>query len=313
MSKSDTNYTFSEQHFEQWRQFLQRAYTDVEINRGHGDGFFGGVNLHSLGRIDISTIHSCSQYVRCDACHSGTVKPDYFFVLVQTEGRCSIEQDDRKVTIKEGNWTVVDTSRTYQLNFDDRFKQVVLSIPHTVLPSFTCQSDRFTGRELSSLLTLGAVVPDYLSLLEKHMHTVPMDSRQQISESVLNLLSGSLQELFGNKTAKFSFANSQIKRIKWFIHQHLREPGLSVGFIADKMEISKRYVHKLFESEGTTVTKYILKLRLQHCENELLNEREKKITDIAFSWGFNSSAHFSYLFHKQYQMSARDYRRLHIN
>jgi transcriptional regulator GlxA family with amidase domain len=38
---------------------------------------------------------------------------------------------------------------------------------------------------------------------------------------------------------------------------------------------------------------------------------ERRISDIAFSWGFGDMAHFSHMFRKAESMSARDYREKH--
>jgi AraC-like DNA-binding protein len=52
-----------------------------------------------------------------------------------------------------------------------------------------------------------------------------------------------------------------------------------------------------------TVSDYIWRARLQHCRQELENYGGKTITDVAFSWGFSSSSHFSRVFRKCFGVS----------
>jgi AraC-like DNA-binding protein len=59
----------------------------------------------------------------------------------------------------------------------------------------------------------------------------------------------------------------------------------------------------LFSERGITVSDYIWRARLQHCRQELENYGGKTITDVAFSWGFSSSSHFSRVFRKNFGVS----------
>jgi AraC-like DNA-binding protein len=74
--------------------------------------------------------------------------------------------------------------------------------------------------------------------------------------------------------------------------------------------VTTRYLQLLFAQEGDCVSEYIRRERLRACLLDLRNaELERRsITDIAFSWGFNSAAHFSAAFRKEFGLSPRDYR-----
>jgi AraC-like DNA-binding protein len=57
---------------------------------------------------------------------------------------------------------------------------------------------------------------------------------------------------------------ARLRTIKADITRHLADPLLSAETVACREGISTRYVHKLFEREGTTFSRFILRLRLQH-------------------------------------------------
>jgi AraC-like DNA-binding protein len=65
-------------------------------------------------------------------------------------------------------------------------------------------------------------------------------------------------------------------RAQAFIREHLRDPELSIDQISAALGCTKRYLHMLFSEHGKT------------------------ITDVAFSWGFSSSSHFSRVFRKHF-------------
>jgi AraC-like DNA-binding protein len=58
-----------------------------------------------------------------------------------------------------------------------------------------------------------------------------------------------------------------------------------------------RSLHLLFADTGTTVSRWIRDRRLKICYRELSRAGHKDtVTNVAFRWGFNDSAHFSRTF-----------------
>ncbi|MCT7344156.1 transcriptional regulator FeaR [Pseudomonas aeruginosa] len=94
------------------------------------------------------------------------------------------------------------------------------------------------------------------------------------------------------------------------IEQSLREPRLSPDMLAGRLRISVRQLYRLFEEQGDSVCRYILRQRLSRSAADLGNPRLRgeSITSIAFKWGFSDSAHFSRAFKKQFEVSPKDYR-----
>jgi AraC-like DNA-binding protein len=99
-------------------------------------------------------------------------------------------------------------------------------------------------------------------------------------------------------------------RITNYIESHLTESTLSPVVIAAALGISVRHVHRVFSNHGSTVADWIRTQRLKHCRTDLCDPRlqGKSITEIAFYWGFNDSAHFSHAFKKEYRICPRTFR-----
>jgi len=78
------------------------------------------------------------------------------------------------------------------------------------------------------------------------------------------------------------------------------------------MNCSKRHLHKAFSAEDDTLAQYILRQRLQGCMRELGDPASaaRTITEIAFSWGFNNTAHFSRVFREHTGQTPSAYRDL---
>ncbi|MFF0815549.1 helix-turn-helix domain-containing protein [Rhodococcus sp. NPDC003318] len=79
----------------------------------------------------------------------------------------------------------------------------------------------------------------------------------------------------------------------------------------EKHHISPRYLQKLFESEGETVTGWIRRRRLAKCRDDLADPRlaRHSIGAIGARHGLTDSSHFSKAFKEEFGLSPRDFRR----
>lgn len=98
------------------------------------------------------------------------------------------------------------------------------------------------------------------------------------------------------------------------IEQSLQDSDLTPTMIAEKLHVSIRRLYRLFEDQGDSVCRFILRRRLEHVAQELRNPgaRSTSITQIAFKWGFVEAAHFSRSFKRQFGLSPRDYRAISL-
>jgi AraC-like DNA-binding protein len=96
-----------------------------------------------------------------------------------------------------------------------------------------------------------------------------------------------------------------------FIETNLGDPELDPAEIARASFVSTRYLHKLFESEGTSVCRWIRTSRLEHCRHDLLDSslRHETILTIASRWGLPGPQHFSRLFRSHYGCTPSELRR----
>jgi AraC family transcriptional regulator, positive regulator of tynA and feaB len=104
-----------------------------------------------------------------------------------------------------------------------------------------------------------------------------------------------------------------VVRIHRYILANLDGVDLSPRAIAAANGVSVRQLHRVFSATGITVSQWVRKLRLARCAADLRGAANAAagITDIAFRWGFNDSAHFSKAFRAEFGQSPRAYRAQH--
>ena len=98
----------------------------------------------------------------------------------------------------------------------------------------------------------------------------------------------------GQAVGRSSVQAARLEAVKQHIKEHLAEPALSPASAAAALGISVRQLHLLFEPTGTTFGQHVLRQRLLRCRDGIAatTGTTRKVTDIAFGWGFNSMATF---------------------
>jgi AraC family transcriptional regulator, positive regulator of tynA and feaB len=99
-------------------------------------------------------------------------------------------------------------------------------------------------------------------------------------------------------------------RIRSYIEEHLRDTDLTPHSIAEALRITPGYLHRLFSDGAESVSRYILRRRLEECHRNLTDcmQSARSVTHIAFEHGFNSLPHFSRVFRSHFGISPRELR-----
>jgi AraC-like DNA-binding protein len=86
--------------------------------------------------------------------------------------------------------------------------------------------------------------------------------------------------------------------------------GFSAQSIARRHRLSERYVRKLFEMEGISLTEFMLGQQLARAHGMLTDRRfaGRTITEIAFEAGFNDLSYFNRTFRRRYSATPSEVR-----
>jgi AraC-like DNA-binding protein len=103
---------------------------------------------------------------------------------------------------------------------------------------------------------------------------------------------------------------ARLLAIKRDIMQNLGDSSLSLAAVAARHGISLRYVHKLFEDEGTAFTAFVIEQRLARAYGMLADPRHltQKISAISHDCGFHDLSWFHRTFRRRYGATPSDIR-----
>jgi AraC-like DNA-binding protein len=238
----------------------------------------------------------------------------FFLVSLQLEGHCRVTQDARETLLAPGQFAIYDTRRPYELLLEHDYQQAVLRVPRASLCERLPGCDDLTARAVPAEALPARLLVQMLRETCNGAGDLQPLAAADVAEGILAVLTGGLR---GLQTGDMSVAQAlpagaerQLLRIKAHALQHLDDPALSLGAIAQALGLSKSYLHKLFRREGSTLERWIWSQRLAACKQALQDPRRAghSITAIAYAHGFSDAAHFSRSFRQRYGMTPRECR-----
>jgi len=95
---------------------------------------------------------------------------------------------------------------------------------------------------------------------------------------------------------------ARLGAIKADIAERLAQDDLTVAAVASRQRISESYVRKLFESEGSSFSEWVLGERLIRAHRMLTDPRfaGRSITSVAFDAGFGDVSYFNRSFRRRF-------------
>lgn len=294
-----------------WQDIVCDVFVGLDCKSDLGSAFHGSVTQAALGKAVCSEVCSDRQHVFRTPSRISRSDQDFVLIALGNRGTGGVVQDGRETVIHPGEFALYDTTRPYELKFNDTFTQTIFKVPRDMLRR------RLGGTEALTAMSFGADVPlerlayDFIFKLCQSADRLAPNNAAALSEQAVDLLTLALSERLGTTSLPSSTHRSALLyRLKAHIRAHLADPDLSLSETAAALGISSRYVNDLLADENTSFQRYVLGERLARCRRDLASPvlAHRHISEIAFAWGFNDLSHFGRVFREHFGMSPRDFR-----
>ncbi len=124
---------------------------------------------------------------------------------------------------------------------------------------------------------------------------------------LISALNSKFLKMIMGKETKNKTSTYYVIKAKRYMNARFRE-GISLGDVADELNISKVYLSSLFKREtGITVVQYLNTLRVRYI-GDLIIKCNKSLSDICRDVGLNDGRYVQKLFKKYYGVSMRQFR-----
>lgn len=295
-----------------WNDTACASFTPIVSDPVDLRNFNGRLTRTLLGDMRLGEVYSDAQTVRHLRAHVARTRAPMFFLQMQLDGESINRQDGRAAKLGPGDFTLCDTTRPYEMQFDGSNRMFVLGIPDTLLRRYLASPESVVAIPMSGSAGLSGLLSQFLrDFWTRCGNDIDPVIVPRISRAILDLVASAYTTLPQAQSERSSLATSHRIRIVNYIESHLSDPDLTPMRVAEACKITPRYLHHLFSHEQETVARYILRRRLEECSHALMlpTQRARTVTSIAFDFGFNSPTHFGRVFRARYGVTPREFRR----
>ena len=256
-------------------------------------------------RLGLASVRFSPHVTR--SAHLGRHKTRLLITIVK-EGRARLYQDGRECRLLPGDMTLIDPSRPFSAQADAIVAHS-LYLPRSSIRSVAPAIDAVTARAIGTTSGPGAIFRTFLDQLIETAAALDDAAINHIADAIPSLLAAVLKSSTATRTGDVIASQNglaHLHRIWSFVNDHLADPRLGPAMVAEGVNLSPRYVNQLVAAQGQTLMRAVLAQRLERCHTELRNPRlqKRKVSEIAFDWGFQSMPHFCRAFRQRFGYSA---------
>ena len=292
-----------------WRDWIWQHFGGLESDLYGDRDFDGHMNASRAGDVVLTKLEANRhRVIRSPQLARGS-DTSYLKIVAPWQGSAAVEQQGRQAWVRPGGWTIYDTAGSYEIGNPERVEHLIVMLPREQLAERGLRLEPLMARQVGGAHGISRVALETMRSTFQELPAMSAEAARGAGELIVELVRLSLQELAGRESATTQLEAFR-DRIRAHIGQHLRDPGLSIERIAQQLNCSKRHLYNAFSAEDDTLANYILRRRLQACMRDLRSPElaPRTITEIAFSWGFNSGAHFSRVFREHAGLSPSEFR-----
>ncbi|MBL6749270.1 MAG: helix-turn-helix domain-containing protein [Nevskia sp.] len=279
-----------------WQAALSAGYRSWEVPRRLAPGFSARMRQQDVSALRVvecvcspCTGRRLGRQLRQD-------QEPYLGVQVTRQGLEHFRIGDQALAIAAGDIVFWSSDRATEFEVMEPLHKITLMVPWRMLEQHLPRGAPFAGARLDGRRGIGTIVAAHIQALAAQGEAVNPQQRAGLQRATLELIAAAMASVDGEGSTRLS--ERYLQSVQRYILDHLHEADLSLERIARANRISLRYLHRLFEQTGRSVSSWIQQRRLERCREALLDPafRHCSIAAIAARWGFDDAAHFSRIF-----------------
>jgi AraC-like DNA-binding protein len=295
-----------------WAQLYATRMSQCEFTPGNDGCFDAELRIGQFGPVKLARLSLDRCSVERKQIHIARNSPRLFNFLLQAEGASTFCHCGQESQLEAGDFVLCDTGLPHYFRTNQESVTVMVRVPGEVLRTYLPTPEQFCGRRLGRATGVtGAAAAMVRELSSGYRGEIAAGCEDRVARYLLEMIS--MSYTIGVETVEEASAIAWQRRkdVIEYIEDNLRDPDLSPATISAGLRISPRYLRTVFAPGGEKMGAYILRRRLEECARQMANPgwSVHTLTEIAFSWGFNSAAHFTRTFHEKYGIPPREYRR----
>jgi len=236
---------------------------------------------------------------------------DDIVFAINRSGSAIIDSGGRTQTLRDHEAILLSCGEAATFDRTSSGHSFTLRVPRATLEKTVIRIDDALMRPIAG--DRGA-----LALLENYAGWL-LNAAPSLEQPLLNLSIQHVQDLLAltigpvadvDPTKMRGLKAARLKLAKSFIVAHSHRRDMSISAVAASLNVTPRYVQRLFEAEGTTFSEFLIGQRLARAHRMLCDptSSQNAISTIAYDVGFGDLSYFNRRFRRQYGLTPRDVR-----
>lgn len=290
---------------ERWREEFGQPVARLDFE-SVGDGPYRcEATLAALPRLGLGILAaSGTRVLRTPRIIAEDGKDDIVLCL-QLTGSISVSGRGRIVSLSRGDAMLLPYQDPGTVHFPARGARYLgLQMPRAAIEQCAPAVDDAVMRRIPADNEALQMLVRYLAVLDGSPFPVSAALQQALVAHIhdLTALTIGARGDAADLAAGRGLRHARLASIKAYVDANIHHGELSATAVAARHGITPRYLHKLFESEETSFSGYVLARRLERALHMLKQPRyaNQTITAIAHEAGFNDLSYFNRCFRRRY-------------
>jgi len=296
-----------------WREVLNRKLLGFEIEQLQPDPFHAKVMMraqHGLftgaGTISSSINRRTQAMVASDN--------DDLALFINLDGEVVASPRMRPVAMRINDAILLSCDDVGEYQWRSPTRVMMIRMPRASLSPLVPRIDDVVAQLIPRETDLLRLLTNYVSTLydDDDFAMTPGASRVVV-DHIFDLAALAIGAAYDPAALAMGHSRhaARLRVVKSDIVRNLGRLDLTVDLVAANQRLSPRNIQRLFESDGTTFTAYVLEQRLTRAWRILSDPRfaDRNISVIAYEAGFGDISYFNRSFRKRFGASPTEIRR----
>lgn len=293
-----------------WREHVGRLLLNVDIEPAPEAPFQAALTARSLPGLRVMAGRLSAARITRDqkAISEGN---DDLLLAVNDGGAVTVSAHGRELKLGKGDAVLMDCSEVTTFDRHTAGGSLLLRISRPALSALVVDLEDVVMRTIPAETDALKLLTGYLGSVLGETELASAALRQLTANHASDLISVALGATV--EAAEIAHGRGipavRLKAAKAFIIDNFRQP-ISIGSLAGHLGVTSRYLQRLFESDGTTFSAFLLSHRLRRSYRMLSDPRYDGCTVemIAYDSGFGDISYFNRRFRRLYGLTPKQVR-----
>jgi AraC-like DNA-binding protein len=293
------------------REQCRRMALKIDFEPATDAAFECAVAVRALPDVKLIASKMSAVRIKRIEASSASECEDFVFLLNQNSA-AAVAARGREVTLDVGDAVLMNTAEVKTFDRRAYGGALALRVPRAVLTSVVSHVDDVimhpVSRQVGILKLLGGYAISLLNEVKLPSAELQRTAVNHLHDLVALAL-GATHDAAGIAIGR-GLPAARLRLAKAYIIENSSRRDLSVGVVAAHLGLTPRNLQRLFESDGTTFSEFLLAQRLS-CAYTMLtqaNWAQSPVGAIAYDAGFGDLSYFNRSFKRRYGATPREIR-----